>query len=90
MRHTPAYLVTAAGGGGVGGVSRRVVEMLLAHGETGRATVRREDERAEELRALGAEVLAGDLVDPRHVAAALDGSTRVFFNMGGAPAHDLL
>ena len=82
MRQAPTYLVTAAAGGGVGGVARKVVETLLARGESVRATVHRDDERAEELRALGADVIAGDLIDPRHVAAALDGTTRVFFSMG--------
>jgi len=79
---TSVYLVTAAAGGGVGGVARLVVERLLADGRMVRATVHREDARAEQLRALGAEVLAGSLTDPVHVAAALDGAGRVFFSMG--------
>jgi uncharacterized protein YbjT (DUF2867 family) len=49
------YLITGAGGG-VGGVSRRVVELLLDDGEHVRAMVRRDDERADQLTALGAEV----------------------------------
>ena len=45
MRSTPTYLVTGAGGGG-GGVSRLVVEQLIARDETVRAMVHREDSRA--------------------------------------------
>jgi uncharacterized protein YbjT (DUF2867 family) len=40
------YLITGAGGG-VGSVSRRVVELLLDDGEPVRALVRRDDERAD-------------------------------------------
>jgi len=52
------YLVTGAGGG-VGSVSRRVVELLLDDGEHVRAMVHRDDDRADQLRALGAEVVGG-------------------------------
>ncbi|GII94274.1 NmrA family NAD(P)-binding protein [Sinosporangium siamense] len=82
MPDAPLHLVTAAAGGGVGGVARLVVERLLARGQAVLATVHHEDERAEQLRALGADVIAGDLTDPRHVAAALDQVGRVFFSMG--------
>jgi uncharacterized protein YbjT (DUF2867 family) len=51
----PNYLVTGAGGG-VGGVSRQVVDRLLAAGQQVRAMVHREDDRAETLRGLGAAV----------------------------------
>ena len=54
------YLITGAGGG-VGSVSRSVVETALDDGEQVRAMVRRDDDRAEQLRALGAEVVVGDL-----------------------------
>jgi uncharacterized protein YbjT (DUF2867 family) len=62
-------------------VSRMVVERLLARGHSVRALVRRDDDRAEELRALGAQVVVGDLTNPVDVAAALDGVDRMFFNM---------
>ena len=86
MTLTPTYLVTGAGGG-VGGVSRLVVEQLLAHGESVRAMVHREDSRAEALRELGAEVVAGDLTDPVDVAAATSGVTRMFFNMSVSASY---
>ena len=76
----PTYLITGAGGG-MGSVSRRVVEQLLSHGEAVRAMVRRDDSRADALRALGAEVFVGDLTSPVDVGAAMFGIGRMFFNM---------
>jgi uncharacterized protein YbjT (DUF2867 family) len=77
---TPSYLITGAGGG-VGGVSRLVVEQLLSHGEAVRAMVHRDDSRADALRALGADVIVGDLTNPVDVSAAMYGIGRMFFNM---------
>ncbi|HEX4587987.1 MAG TPA: NAD(P)H-binding protein [Mycobacterium sp.] len=74
------YLITGAAGG-VGSVSRRVVELLVDGGESVRAMVRRDDERAEQLRAIGAEVVIGDLTRAGDIADAMDGATRMFFNM---------
>jgi uncharacterized protein YbjT (DUF2867 family) len=61
-------------------VSRAVVEELRAKGHPVRAMVRRDDDRAERLRDLGAEVFVGDLTSPLDVANAMRGSTRMFFN----------
>ena len=80
MTRTPSYLITGAGGG-VGGVSRLVVEQLLSHGAAVRAMVHRDDSRADALRALGADVIAGDLTNPVDVSAAMFGIGRMFFNM---------
>ncbi|HEY1839798.1 MAG TPA: NAD(P)H-binding protein [Mycobacterium sp.] len=80
------YLVTGAGGG-VGGVGRIVVDELLACGQTVRAMVHREDDRAEALRESGAEVVIGDLTDPVDVATALDGINRVFFSMSVSASY---
>ena len=74
------YLVTGAAGG-VGSVSRTVVELLLDDGRSVRAMVRRDDDRARTLRDLGAEVVVGDLTDPQAVANAMAGVDRMFFNM---------
>jgi uncharacterized protein YbjT (DUF2867 family) len=76
----PTYLVTGAGGG-IAGISRMVIDRLLAAGQDVRAMVRRDDDRAEALRRIGARVVVGDLTNPADVAAALDGADRVFFNM---------
>ncbi len=74
------YLITGAGGG-VGSVSRRVVELLLDDGEHVRAMVHRDDDRADQLRALGAEVVVGDLTRAGDIVAAMQGAGRMFFNM---------
>jgi nucleoside-diphosphate-sugar epimerase len=55
-------LVTGAAGD-VGAVGRHLAAMLLDRGHRVRTLVRREDERAEGLRRLGAEVVRGDLTD---------------------------
>ena len=80
------YLITGAGGG-VGSVSRRVVELLLESGEQVRAMVHRDDERAEQLRVLGAQVVAGDLTRAGDIVAAVDGARRMFFNMSVSPDY---
>jgi NAD(P)H dehydrogenase (quinone) len=73
-------LVTGAAGR-VGGVGTAVVETLRRRELPVRALVRREDERAEALRATGAEVIVGDLTRPADVLRALDGCRRVYFGM---------
>jgi uncharacterized protein YbjT (DUF2867 family) len=74
------YLVTGAGGGS-GSVSRQVVELLLDSGATVRAMVRRDDDRAQHLRELGADVMVGDLTRAGDIVAALKDVQRMFFNM---------
>jgi hypothetical protein len=61
-KHDNPILVTGAAGA-VGGIGRNLTEFLLAMGHKVRALVRREDERAEAPRRLGAEVVEGDLTD---------------------------
>jgi uncharacterized protein YbjT (DUF2867 family) len=73
-------LVTGAGGG-IGGVGRTVVELLRERDLPVRAMVHREDERAQALRDLGAQVVVGDLTRPTDVANALDGCRRMLFCM---------
>src|SRR5215204_1798945 len=74
------YLVTGAGGG-IGSVSRRVVQSLLDNGEQVRALVRRNDDRADQLREMGASVVVGDLTSAGDIVDAMDGMRRMFFNM---------
>jgi uncharacterized protein YbjT (DUF2867 family) len=62
-------------------VGRDVVEILRRSGLPVRALVRREDERAEALRATGAEVVVGDLTRAGDVARALKGCRRMYFGM---------
>jgi uncharacterized protein YbjT (DUF2867 family) len=73
-------LVTGAAGR-VGAVGRTVATILRERDLPVRTLVRREDERADALRAIGAEVLVGDLTDAADVARALEGCRRMFFGM---------
>ncbi|MGW2035290.1 NmrA family NAD(P)-binding protein [Streptomyces sp. NPDC001356] len=72
---------------GAGGVGRVVVERLRAHDVPVRVLVRRDDDRAARLRALGAEVVLGDLTRPETVAAALEGARSMYFAMPVSPDH---
>src|SRR5499427_4778045 len=72
---------------GAGGVGRAVFEHLRAQEVRVRFMVRRQDERAAELKGLGAEVVVGDLIRPETVAGALQGVTRMFFAMAVSPDH---
>jgi uncharacterized protein YbjT (DUF2867 family) len=80
------YLITGAGGG-IGSVSRRVVQSLLDGGEQVRAMVRRDDERADQLRAMGADVIVGDLTIAGDIVNAMDGARRMFFSMSVSPDY---
>ena len=77
-------LVLLAGAGGVG---RLVLDELQGRDVRVRALVRREDHRAEELRALGTEVVTGDLTRPDTVEAALEGVSRMYFGISVTPDH---
>jgi uncharacterized protein YbjT (DUF2867 family) len=62
-------------------VGRTIVELLRRRGVPVRALVHREDERADALRATGAEVVTGDLTRGADVARALAGCRRLYFGM---------
>ena len=79
-------LVTGAAGD-IGAIGRNVVAMLLAKGHKVRALVRREDERAENLRELGAEVVVGDLTDLQSLHRAIKGTKRIYFGMSISAAY---
>lgn len=49
--------------------------------------VRREDDRAESLRAKGAEVVIGDLLEPADVHRSVSGCRRVYFGMSVSPGY---
>ena len=72
-------LVTGAAGGNQGQTGRHVSELLLAQGVPVRAFVHRIDERSDRLRALGADVVEGDLLDIASVRTALRDVDRVYF-----------
>jgi uncharacterized protein YbjT (DUF2867 family) len=73
-------LVTGAAGQ-VGAVGRTVTGLLLERGLPVRAMVRREDDRAADLRTAGAEVVVGDLLEPADVYRVVNGCRRVYFGM---------
>lgn len=83
---TDRILVTGAAGS-VGGIGRTLTESLLAKGQTVRALVRRDDDRAEILRRLGAEVLVGDLTDLTSMHRAVEGCARIYFGMSVSPNY---
>jgi uncharacterized protein YbjT (DUF2867 family) len=72
-------LVTGAAGGQQGKTGRRVSELLLGRGVPVRALVRRMDERSDQLRALGAEVIEGDFLDYQSIERAVRGVSTVYF-----------
>jgi NAD(P)H dehydrogenase (quinone) len=73
-------LITGAAGQ-LGAVGRTVVGLLLERGLPVRAMVRREDDRAAALRAAGAEVVVGDLLEPADVYRVVSCCRRVYFGM---------
>jgi uncharacterized protein YbjT (DUF2867 family) len=73
-------LVTGAAGR-VGGVGRTVAELLSKQGKPVRAMVRNEDERAQALRDMGAEVVVGDLLDLDSMHRAIAGCETMYFGM---------
>jgi NAD(P)H dehydrogenase (quinone) len=79
-------LVTGAAGQ-LGAVGRTVVGLLLGRRLPVRALVRREDDRAAALRAAGAEVVVGDLLEPADVYRVVSGCRRVYFGMSVSPGY---
>src|ERR1700720_3071540 len=75
-----SILVTGAAGQ-VGSVGRTLAGLLLDRGLPVRAMVRREDDRAASLRAAGAQVVVGNLLEPGDVYRAVSGCSRVYFSM---------
>src|SRR5882724_1790861 len=79
-------LVTGAAGR-VGGVGRTITELLLKRGTAVRAMVRTEDERAQALRTLGAEVVIGDLLDLDSMHGVIAGCETMYFGMSVSDAY---
>src|SRR5215475_10858206 len=73
-------LVTGAAGR-VGAIGRTVAELLLKQGKLVRAMVRNEDERAQALRDMGAEVVVGNLLELESMHRAIDGVETMYFGM---------
>src|SRR5881394_3153263 len=79
-------LITGAAGR-VGAVGRTVTELLLKQGKAVRAMVRSEDERAQALRDMGAEVVVGDLLDLDSMHRAIAGCETMYFGMSVSDAY---
>lgn len=71
--------------GATGFTGRKTVEILLEKDIPVRALVRTDDQRAEELRKLGAEVVIGDLLSLNDLRAALEGIETAYFVYPIAP-----
>ncbi len=80
MPDSGSILVTGAAGQ-LGAVGRTVTGLLIERGLPVRAMVHREDERAVALRAAGAEVVVGDLLEPGDVYRVASGCRRIYFGM---------
>ena len=83
----PGLILVTGAGGGVGGVGGKVVALLRRRGQAVRAMVHHDDDRADALHALGAEVVVGDLTQPADVAKALDSTQRMFFSNEPGPSY---
>ena len=79
-------LVTGAAGR-VGAVGRTVTELLLKQGKAVRAMVRNEDERAQALRDMGAEVVVGELLDLDSMHRVIAGFETMYFGMSVSDAY---
>src|SRR5215475_8328217 len=86
MADNGPILVTGAAGQ-LGAVGRTVTGLLLDRGLPVRAMVRREDDRAAALRAAGAEVVIGDLLEPTDVYRVVSGCRRVYFGMSVSASY---
>src|SRR3954463_9751265 len=73
-------LITGAAGR-VGGIGRTITELLLKQGKPVRAMVRSDDQRAQALRDLGAEVVVGDLLELESIHRAIAGCETMYFGM---------
>jgi uncharacterized protein YbjT (DUF2867 family) len=85
MAQSPILVTGAAGR--VGAVGRSVTELLLKQGKAVRAMVRTEDERAQALRDIGAEVVVGNLLDLDSMHKAIAGCETMYFAMSVSDAY---
>ena len=86
LKYEQPILVTGAAGR-IGSVGRLLAELLLSKGFQVRAQVRADDDRASALRALGAEVVVGDLLELDAAHRAIEGCERMYFGMSISPTY---
>src|SRR5215469_15344177 len=80
-------ILVCGAAGQLGAVGRTVTGLLLERGLPVRAMVRREDDRSAALRATGAEVVVGDLLEPADVHRVVTGCKRVYFGLSVTPEY---
>ena len=83
--HSSAKGKTILVTGATGKTGSATIPLLLARGHTVQALVHREDDRSARLKALGAAVIVGDLLDFAGVTEALKGVDRAYFCFPIAP-----
>jgi uncharacterized protein YbjT (DUF2867 family) len=81
MAQTIKPILITGAGGGIGSVSRIIIELLRKQNLPVRALVRRDDHRAQALRELGAEIVVGDLTQLQDVHRAIAGCGRIYFSI---------
>src|ERR1044072_2594352 len=77
----PKPILVTGAAGRVGAIGRTVTELLLRQGKTVRAVGRNEDERAQALRNMGAEIVVGDLLDLDSMHRIIAGCETMYFGM---------
>jgi uncharacterized protein YbjT (DUF2867 family) len=82
---TPILVTGAAGR--IGAIGPTVTKLLLKQGKAVRAMVRKEDERAQALRDMGAEVVVGDLLDLDSMHRAIEGVETMYFSMSVSDSY---
>jgi len=77
----PSPILVTGAAGRVGGIGRTVAQLLLQQGKSVRAMVHRDDDRANALRAMGAQVVVGDLLDLDAMHRAIAGCDFMYFGL---------
>jgi uncharacterized protein YbjT (DUF2867 family) len=86
MTRVKPVLITGAAGN-IGGIGNFLTRLLIKEGMHIRAMVRREDERSESLRSLGAEIVIGDLLSLSDMHRAIEGCGSLYFSMSVSPEY---
>ena len=86
MTRAKPILITGAAGN-IGAIGNVLTQLLIKEGRHIRAMVRREDERSESLRSLGAEIAIGDLLNLSDMHRAIEGCGSLYFGMTVSPEY---
>jgi uncharacterized protein YbjT (DUF2867 family) len=86
MTRVKPVLITGAAVN-IGGIGNVLTRLLIKEEMHIRAMVRREDERSESLRSLGAEIVIGDLLNLSDMHRAIEGCGSLYFSMSVSPEY---